>query len=143
MEKSALKQKGLLLSIVLSVFIIICIFLAGCDYRQAIHRWNDESAYRVIGALQISIVVIAFLIIIISFLIFTMCSTNKGLIFFVSLYIIFNSSLDLMGSRYCSHWASLFSLWSQGRLGKLISTLAVRRNSKEFLNTGMKLINIS
>lgn len=89
-EKTALKQKGFLLSIILSVFIIICIFLAGFDYRQAIHRWTDESPYRVIGALQISIVVIAFIIIIISFLIFTMCSSNKGLIFFVSIHIINN-----------------------------------------------------
>ena len=87
-ERFALKRKGFFLSIILFVFIIICIFLAGFDYRQAIHRWTDDSPYRVIGALQIALVVISFVLIILSFLIFTMCSTNKGLIFFVYIYII-------------------------------------------------------
>ena len=84
-ERFALKRKGFFLSIILFVFIVICIFLAGFDYRQAIHRWTDDSPY---GALQIALVVISFVLIILSFLIFTMCSTNKGLIFFVYIYII-------------------------------------------------------
>ena len=86
-RKAALKSKGMAMTVILFIFIFNCIFLAGFDYRQTLHRWTDESPYRVIGAVQITLVVVAFVIVLLSFAVFSCCSDSKGLIILVRLII--------------------------------------------------------
>ena len=82
-QKAALKSKGMAMTVILFIFIFVCIFLAGFDYRQTLHRWTDKSPYRVIGAVQITLVVVAFVIVLLSFAVFSCCSNSKGLIIIV------------------------------------------------------------
>ena len=92
-QKSTVKSKGMVMTVILFIFIFICIFLAGFDYRQTLHRWTDESPYRVIGAVQITLVVVAFVIVLLSFAVFSCCSDSKGLILFVRFTIYYYYSL--------------------------------------------------
>ena len=86
-RKAALKSKGMAMTVILFIFIFICIFLAAFDYRQSLHRWTDEIPYRVIGAVPITLVVVAFVIVLLSFAVFSCCSDSKGLIILVRLII--------------------------------------------------------
>lgn len=85
-DLDGIKSKGMILTAILSVFIFINIFLAGFDYRQTLHRWNSHGGYRVIGALEITLVVVAFVIIILSFLSFSVCYRTKGVVIIVNIY---------------------------------------------------------
>ena len=80
------KSKGMGLTGMLFVFIVICIFLTGFDYRQAYHRWNEDSPSRVVGVLQLTFVVVAFVVVLLSFLSFSACSNSRGVILLVSLF---------------------------------------------------------
>lgn len=86
-DKAVVKSKGIRMTVILFIFIVVCIFLAGFQYRQTLHRWNEDSPYRVVGAVEITLVVFAFTIVLFSFLAFSCCSESRGFIVLVSLLL--------------------------------------------------------
>ena len=89
MEKmsQALKSKGLVVTVIFSIFTITCIFLAGFQYRFVYHEWTSESPYRAMGPLELTVVVVAFVVAFLGLLIFT-CVSSKPLVILVRNYNI-------------------------------------------------------
>ena len=90
MNKAVVKSKGIRMTVILSIFIVVCIFLAGFQYRQTLHRWNEDSPYRVVGAVEITLVVFAFTIVLFSFLAFSCCSKSRGLFIVLVSLLLFD-----------------------------------------------------
>ncbi|MCQ2816718.1 MAG: hypothetical protein MJ252_05565 [archaeon] len=67
---------GFILSIFFLIFVIVDIFLCGFQYRVADMRWSKIGPYRVIGVLELTQVIFAFLVAIFGLFSF---KTFKGL----------------------------------------------------------------
>jgi UDP-N-acetylmuramyl pentapeptide phosphotransferase/UDP-N-acetylglucosamine-1-phosphate transferase len=79
----ALKSKGLVVTVLFFIFTVACIFLAGFQYRYVYHEWTSVSPYRAMGPLELTVVVVAFVVAVLGFLIFT-CVSSKPLVIMVS-----------------------------------------------------------
>lgn len=91
-DKSRLKTLGLVCNVCLFVIIFVCMFLVGYDYRQAHQNWIGHGGYRHLGIVQVTTVVVAFVVIILGFAAFTVSSNNKpvvGIVSSISIYIAY------------------------------------------------------
>lgn len=83
-EESILKKIGLISNICLSILILVCIFIVGFDFKETHITWTSHGEWRHLGALQIIIVIVAFVVIILGFIAFTCCSSSKPIVGIVS-----------------------------------------------------------
>ncbi len=78
LSKSNVQIIGFIFTIIFSIFITAEIFLTAYDYHETYTRWSDGPFY-CIGPLQLSMIVISFVSIVLSFLYFT-CLKNMSII---------------------------------------------------------------
>ena len=78
LNKSNVQIIGFIFTIIFSIFITAEIFLTAYDYHETYTRWSDGPFY-CIGPLQLSMVVISFPSIVLSFFYFT-CLNNFSII---------------------------------------------------------------
>jgi hypothetical protein len=76
LNKSSIRITGFIFTIIFSIFITVELILTIFDYNETYTRWSDGPFY-CIGPLQLSMVVIAFVSIVIGFFYFTCMIDNQ------------------------------------------------------------------
>lgn len=87
-NKYCIKSAGMILTLVNIALMIVDIFLCGYQFRQTHQNFTSHGEYRVLGILQLCLVLFLFVSIFIAFVLFSCLSENKPFSLFV--YHLYN-----------------------------------------------------